>query len=68
MIRFVSRSAVGIFRSSDGLYVRDFALEAPPYEATREEWEQFLYPSGLFDLVEKRREIGVGDASKAKDK
>jgi hypothetical protein len=70
MIEFVFKPGAytPIFHSSDGLYVRLFRDQQGPYRCAREEWERFLYPSGLFELVEKRREVGVGDAAKGKEK
>jgi len=58
----------GIYRHPSGKYVRDFYAETPPFTCSREEWESYLYPSGLFELVEKTRTVGVGDTGKAKDK
>jgi hypothetical protein len=70
MIEFAPKPGVwiGVFRSRDGLYTRDFSIEAPPYRCTVEEWNKFLYPSGLFELMEKTKNIGVGDAARAKEK
>jgi len=74
-IKFVIKDGAVVEEFVVAGYARTFRLsagqaggETGPFECTREEWEKYLYPSGLFELVEKRKEIGVSDAGKAKDK
>lgn len=53
-------------RVAHGEYARELDGN-PPYEATPEEWEKYLKPTGLFREI-VHRQVGVGDGGKGKDK
>ena len=43
-----------VTRIAHGEYTREFTAEKPPYEATPEEWEKFILPTGMFREVDTR--------------
>ncbi len=67
-IKFIAKpgATVGVYSCTN--YVRDFRAQPAPWECTRQEWETYLYPSGLFDIVDAKKDVGVGDGAKAKDR
>jgi len=54
-IKFVIKEGAAVEEFVVTGYARTFRGQPPPYECTREEWDGYLYPSGLFELAKKKQ-------------